>query len=132
MRMSTVFAMLVGIGVAGALAQEVAEVRQPAAQGKAKTEVQTVRGVVSCEWQVVGRYECRRRAPQDCARECVSMGSAYVLVADKNMYWLSGNARELDQVAGGAAVVNGTVEGRTLSVLSIIEVPKHLSLRFWK
>ena len=129
---AAIVAMLVVIGAAPALAQTAAEVRQAVAQGKTRTEVRTLSGVVSCEWQVVGRYECRRRAPQDCVRECVSVGSAYVLVTDKKMYWLSGNASEVHQVAGGAVVVTGVVERKKLNVLSIADEPKHRSLRFWK
>jgi hypothetical protein len=127
---AAVVAMLVVIGAASALAQEGTEVRQSAAHGP--TDVRTLSGVVSCEWQAVGRYECRRRAPQDCVRECVSVGSTYVLVTDRKMYWLSGNAPEFDQVAGGAVVVTGVVEGKKLNVLSIADEPKHRSLRFWK
>jgi hypothetical protein len=130
MRMSIVAVMLVIFGMAPALAQGETEVRQPAAQGKA--DVETLTGMVSCEWQVVGRYECRRRTRQDCIRECVSAGSAYVLVVDKRMYWLSGNASELDQAAGGAAVVTGVVDGKKVSVLSIAGGEKHRGLRFWK
>lgn len=125
--MSTVAALLVVASAALALAQ-------PAAQGKAevRANVRTLTGVVRCEWQVAGRYECRRRAPQDCARECVSAGSAYVLVVDKKMYWLSSNASELDQVAGGAAVVTGVVDGKKVNVFSIADEQKHRSLRSWK
>jgi len=101
----------------------------PIAQGSA--DVQTLTGVVSCEWQVTGRYECRRRTRQDCIRECVSVGSPYVLVVDKSMYWLSGNASELDQVAGATAVVTGTIEGKKISVRSITDEGKR-SVRFSK
>ncbi len=136
--MSAVVALLVAVSAAPVLAQEVTEIRQPAAQGhagvraNAAANVQTFTGVVRCEWQVVGRYECRRRAPQDCVRECVSAGSAYVLLVDKKMYWLSGNAPELDQVAGGAAVVTGVVDGKKVNVLSVADEQKHRSLRSWK
>jgi hypothetical protein len=119
MWMSTVVATLLVIAAVPACAQ-------------ATKDIRALTGVVSCEWQVVGRYECRRRAAQDCVRECVSVGSAYVLVTDKKMYWLSGNAPRFDQVAGGAAVVTGVVDGNKLTVLSISDEPKRRSLRSWK
>jgi hypothetical protein len=102
------------------------------ARAQATNDIRSLTGVVSCEWQIVGRYECRRRALEDCVRQCVSMGSTYVLVADKKMYWLSGDALRLDQVAGGAAVVTGVVDGNKLTVLSISDEPKLRSFRFWK
>jgi hypothetical protein len=129
MQMFVVAVMLVAIGTATALAQSGTEVRQ-AAQKKAN--VQTLTGVVNCDWQVAGRYECRRRTLQDCTRECVSVGAAYVLVVDKKMYRFSGNTTELDELAGGTAVVTGVVDGEKVRVLAIAGGEKHRSLRFWK
>jgi hypothetical protein len=135
MRLFTVVALLVGISAA---AQAGTEIRKSAEPAKAavrvdvRASVQTLTGVVSCEWQVIGRYECRRRAPQDCVRECVSVGSAYVLMVDKEMYWLDGSPSELNKVAGGRAVVTGVVNGKKLRVTTITDEPQHLSLRFWK
>jgi len=129
MQMFVVTVMLVAIGTATALAQSGTEVRQ-AAQKKAN--VQTLTGVVNCDWQVAGRYECRRRTLQDCTRECVSVGAAYVLVVDKKMYRFSGNTSELDELAGGTAVVTGVVDGEKVRVLSISDGEKHHGLRFWK
>ena len=123
-------AMLVAISTATALAQSGTEVRQAAA--KEKANVQTMTGVVDCDWQVAGRYECRRRTLQDCTRECVSVGAAYVLVVDKKMYRFSGNTTELDELAGGTAVVTGVVDGEKVRVLAIAGGEKHRSLRFWK
>jgi len=129
-RISTVAVMVVVLGAAMARAQGGAEVRQPTAREKA--DVQTLRGVLSCDWQVVGRYECRRRAPQDCIRECVSAGAAYVLVTDKKMYRFSGGTAELNELAGGAVVVTGVVDGEKVRALSISDGEKHHGLRFWK
>ncbi len=99
----------------------------PRAQGSAN--VQTLTGVVGCEWQVTGRYECRRRTRQDCIRECVSVGSPYVLVVDKSIYRLSGNASELGQVAGATVVVTGTIDGKEVSVRSIADEGKRHGVR---
>lgn len=99
----------------------------PIAQGSA--DVRTLTGTVSCEWQVTGRYACRSRTRQDCIRECISVGSPYVLVVDKRMYWLSGNASEFDQVAGATAVVTGTIDGKKVSVRSIADEGKRHSVR---
>lgn len=102
----------------------------PIAQRSA--DVQTLTGIVGCEWQVTGRYECRRRTRQDCIRECVSVGSPYVLVVDKRMYWLSGHAPELGQVAGDTVVVTGTIDGKKVNVRSVAEEGKRRSVRFSK
>jgi hypothetical protein len=99
----------------------------PIAQGSA--DMQTLTGIVGCEWQVTGRYECRRRTRQDCIRECVSVGSPYVLAVDKRMHRLSGNAAEFDKAAGATAVVTGTVDGEEISVRSITDVEKRHSIR---
>ena len=130
MQMFVAAAMLVAISTATALAQSGTEVRQAAA--KEKANVQTMTGVVDCDWQVAGRYECRRRTLQDCTRECVSVGAAYVLVVDKKMYRFSGNTTELDELAGGTAVVTGVVDGEKVRVLAIAGGEKHRGLRFWK
>ena len=119
MKMSAVAAMLVVFSGAA-----------PIAQGSA--DVQTLTGTVSCEWQVTGRYACRSRTRQDCIRECVSVGSPYVLVVDKRMYSLSGNESELDQVAGGTAVVTGTIDGKKVRVRSIAGEGKRHGVRYWK
>ncbi len=123
-------AMLVVLSTISAPGQVDSEVWHPAAHGE--PEAQTLTGMVSCEWQVIGRYNCRMRALQDCVQECVRLGSAYVLVADRRMYWLSGKPSELGRFAGGMALVTGTVEGTKASVLSIADGEKHRRLGSWK
>jgi hypothetical protein len=45
------------------------------------------------------------------------------------MYWLSGNASKLDQLAGATAVVTGTIDGKKISVRSIADEEKRHSVR---
>lgn len=54
-----------------------------------------------------------------CTRECVKSGSDYALVVGDKVYTLKGDKAQIDKFAGEKVVVNGDVEGSTVSVKEI-------------
>jgi hypothetical protein len=89
--------------------------------GAASAQSTTLKGVVTD--QMCGAHHMMAGASaQKCTRECVGMGSAYALVVGDKVYTLQGSAdvkKELYNLAGAAAVVQGTVSGMTIQVASV-------------
>ena len=54
-----------------------------------------------------------------CTRECVKSGSEYALVVGDKVYTLKGNKAQIDKFAGAKVVVNGEVQGDSVSVKEI-------------
>ncbi len=87
------------------------------ASGLAFAQPTTMKGVVSD--QMCGAKHMMDGGAAKCTRECVKMGSPYVLVVGSKVYTLKGHAKELYNLAGKNVVVKGTLSGTTLDVSSI-------------
>ena len=58
----------------------------------------------------------------DCTRMCAK--GQYVLVVGKDIYTLKGHEADLSKLAGASATVKGAVNGKTVTVQSVIPTPK--------
>jgi hypothetical protein len=59
------------------------------------------------------------KSDADCISECIRAGSKYGLLAGDKMYVLSGDTHQFQRSAGTKVIVEGTVNGNTVSVSSI-------------
>jgi hypothetical protein len=59
------------------------------------------------------------KSDAECIKACVKAGSAYVLVTDKKIYTLSGNAGDLARFAGKHVKVQGDLKQDTITVSAI-------------
>jgi hypothetical protein len=90
----------------------------PATQQEAGPQPRVLNGVVtdsSCH----AKHATTGKSAAECARECVSKGASYVLVAGEGVYRLEGNTSEVDRVAGQRVQVVGILDGRVLTVSSV-------------
>jgi hypothetical protein len=55
----------------------------------------------------------------DCIRECVKAGSKYALLVGDKLYTLSGDAKQIQSLAGRKATVVGELQGSTVALKSI-------------
>jgi hypothetical protein len=79
---------------------------------------QTVDGTISDS--MCGRkHMMPGKSDAECVKACVKAGSAYVLVTDKKIYTLSGNADDLARFAGKHAKVQGDITQDTIKVIKI-------------
>jgi hypothetical protein len=82
-----------------------------------QAEQQRLVGTVKCAAQVSGHYTCRRNQTLlTCTLACVAQGSSYVLQTGDTTYFLEGDERQLEQFAGGKAVLTGQIIGSTFAV----------------
>jgi hypothetical protein len=82
-----------------------------------QAEQQTVVGTVKCAAQASGHYTCRRNQTLlTCTLACVAQGSSFVLQTRDKTYFLAGDERQLEQFAGGKAVLTGQIIGSTFAV----------------
>jgi len=82
-----------------------------------QAEQKTVVGTVKCAAQAAGHYTCRRNQTLlTCTLACVAQGSSYVLQTGDTTYFLAGDERQLEQFAGGNAVLTGQIIGSTFAV----------------
>ncbi len=88
------------------------------AGGLAFAQTTTLKGVVS-DQMCGAQHMMEGASPAKCTRECVKMGSPYALVVGGKVYTLKGHAKELDALAGGPAVITGTVSGMNVDVASV-------------
>ena len=51
---------------------------------------------------------------------CVKKGTKYALVVDKKVYTLEGHEAELDKYAAQKVTLDGTVNGETVNVASVV------------
>ena len=63
----------------------------------------------------------RGQTRSSCTRNCVARGADYILVVGPKVYTLEGHRAELYKVAGGRAIVTGTVNGDRIAVDSVTE-----------
>ena len=82
-----------------------------------QAEQQSLTGTVKCAAQASGHYTCRRNQTLlTCTLACVAQGSSYVLQTGDTTYFLAGDQRQLEQFAGGKAVLTGQIIGSTFAV----------------
>ena len=55
-----------------------------------------------------------------CTRECVKQGSDFALVSGGKVYTLKGGKTQLDKFAGQNVTIKGKVDGKTVTVDSIV------------
>jgi hypothetical protein len=84
---------------------------------QAVADQQILSGTVKCAAQASGHYSCRRNQTLlTCTLACVAQGSSFVLETGSKTYFLTGDERAFEQLAGGKAVLTGQVIGSTLAV----------------
>ena len=84
---------------------------------QAVAEQQSLAGTVKCAAQAAGHYTCRRnQTPLTCTLACVAQGSSFVLQTRDKTYFLVGDERQLEHLAGGKAVLTGQITGSTFAV----------------
>ena len=86
--------------------------------GLAFAQTTTLKGVVS-DQMCGAKHMMEGASAAKCTRECVKMGSPYALVVGDKVYTLKGHPKELDALAGGPAVITGTVSGMNVDVASV-------------
>jgi hypothetical protein len=85
----------------------------------AATEQKTVTGTVTDSMCGAAGHMMPGKSDAECVRACVKDGSKYVLVVDKDVYTLDGDAAQIDKFAGEKATVTGVLSGETLKVATI-------------
>jgi hypothetical protein len=58
-----------------------------------------------------------------CTRECVKDGADYALIIGDKVYTLKGDKTQLDKLAGAKVVVDGQLEGDTVTAKTIKPAP---------
>jgi hypothetical protein len=94
---------------------------QPPNSPAAGTE--TLTGVVS-DSTCGAAHMMKNMTPADCARACVKISGGYVLVVGTKVYTLKGHEAELDKLAAEAVIVKGAVNGKTITVESVVSAKK--------
>jgi len=85
----------------------------------ASAATQTLTGVVSDEMCGKKHTMLPGKPDADCVRACVKAGAKYALVVGEKVYILSGDAKQIDALAGKRARVTGAVNGNQVTVASI-------------
>ena len=62
--------------------------------------------------------------PAECTRACIGHSKDYGLVVGNDTYTLKGHGRELDKLAGKTVTVEGAVNGKTVTVKSVMLTKK--------
>lgn len=83
----------------------------------------TLTGVIS-DSMCGASHMAKDKTPAECTRMCVKDGQKYALVAGSKVYTLEGHESELDKFAGEKATVKGTVNGKTMTVDSVVPATK--------
>ena len=60
------------------------------------------------------------KTPAECTRECVRQGSDFALASGDNVYVLKGDKSQFDKFAGQNVIVRGKINGKTITVESIV------------
>lgn len=60
------------------------------------------------------------KTPTQCTRECVRQGSDFALASGDKVYILKGDKSQFDKFAGQSVTVKGKVDGKTITVDSIV------------
>lgn len=85
-------------------------------------KTQTLTGVVS-DTACGATHNMKNMTPAECTRACAKSGG-YALVVGKDVYILKGHEAELDKLAAETVTVNGTVNGKTVTVESVAPAKK--------
>ena len=83
---------------------------------------QTIHGFVSdahCGAAHSSPSEAATKCINKCINKCMKGGSTAVIVSDGKVYQLKGEAAEVAKYAGQNVTVTGTVDGDTLTVVSV-------------
>jgi len=88
------------------------------AQGKQMT----LTGVVS-DVACGATHQMKNMSPADCARACAKK-SGYALVVGKDVYKVMGHEADFDKYAAETVTVKGTVDGKTMTVDSVMPAKK--------
>ncbi|MGA2963929.1 MAG: hypothetical protein ABSD96_19850 [Candidatus Korobacteraceae bacterium] len=92
----------------------IAVAQESSAQTQAAAEQRSLSGTVKCAAQAAGHYTCgRNQTLLTCTLACVARGSNFVLQTRDKTYFLAGDERQLEQFAGGKAVLTGHIVGST-------------------
>lgn len=88
------------------------------AQGKQMT----LTGVVS-DAACGATHQMKNMSPADCARACAKK-SGYALVVGNDVYKVMGHEADFDKYAAETVTVKGTVDGKTVTVASVMPAKK--------
>lgn len=88
------------------------------AQGKQMT----LTGVVS-DVACGATHQMKNMSPADCARACAKK-SGYALVVGNDVYKVMGHEADFDKYAAETVTVKGTVDGKTVTVDSVMPAKK--------
>ena len=88
------------------------------AQGKQMT----LTGVVS-DVACGATHQMKNMSPADCARACAKK-SGYALVVGNDVYKVMGHEADFDKYAAETVTVKGTVDGKTVTVDSVVPAKK--------
>src|SRR5216683_6510416 len=80
---------------------------------------QTITGTVS-DAMCGAHHMMQGASAAQCTRECVKRGSDYALVSGDKVYTLKGGKTQLDKFAGQNVTIKGKVDGKTVTVDSIV------------
>lgn len=81
---------------------------------------QSIEGVISDS--ICGKkHVLPSKSDDDCIAKCVKGGAGYALVVRKKVYALAGKPETIAPFAGKHVKVEGSVEGDTIAVVSLIE-----------
>ena len=81
---------------------------------------QSIEGVISDS--ICGKkHVLPSKSDADCIAKCVEGGAGYALVVRKKVYSLAGKPETIAPFAGKHVKVEGSVEGDTITVVSVVE-----------
>ena len=80
----------------------------------------TIDGVVS-DTMCGKKHMLSGKSGADCIAKCLKGGAGYTLVVRKKVYSLAGKPETIAPFAGKHAKVEGSVEGDTITVVSVVE-----------
>lgn len=95
-----------------------------AANRPASASPQGFEGVVS-DSMCGKKHMVPGKTDADCTNICVKANSQYALVVGDKVYILSGAQGEVQRLTGHRVRVVGDVNGKTIAVNSVTEVPSH-------
>ena len=84
---------------------------------------QTLTGVVSDSFCGT-THSMKNMTAADCTRMCVKAGLKYALVVGADVYALQGHDSDLQRLAGETVMVKGSVNGKTVTIDSVVRVKK--------
>jgi hypothetical protein len=83
---------------------------------------ETLTGTVS-DTMCGKKHMMKGASDAQCTRECVKDGADYALLIGDKVYTLKGDKAQLDKLAGAKVVVEGQIDGDTVTARSIKPAP---------